>query len=149
MNVFIFSRIHSPVKYPLCWIVCLYPLIMFLFVLDVANIISSCFHLWDSFLVSLIRKNPQKTPLFWCNQITPFLDLMTDSFWALLKFSPKLSWQLYSPKLFYTDFIILSSICSFLNHLEFIFLYLIKQESGFIFYFSINTKQIFLTSCIS
>ena len=92
------------------------------------------FCLLDFFMGVPHWEKKKTKPLFWCNQINPFLGLMTDAFWALFK----LSWQIYSSKLFYTNLIILCFICSFLNHLELIFLYLLKQGSGFIFLYIPN-----------
>lgn len=135
------------VGYPLCWIVFLYPLFMLLLFFDVAKTFSSFICLLDLIWVSLTRKESQKS-LFWGNQINPFLGLMIDVFWVWFRmFSPKLSWQIHSSKLPYTNFIIfcLHIICSFLSNLKFFFIF---DKLGNRFHFSIYSKQIFLTSFI-
>lgn len=129
------------------WIVFLYPLFMLLLFFDVANTFSSFICLLDLIWVSLTWKESQKS-LFWGNQINPFLGLMIDVFWVWFRMSsPKFSWQIHSSKLPYTNFTIfcLHIICSFLNDLKFFFTF---DKLGNRFYFSIYSKQIFLTSFI-
>lgn len=146
MSLIIFSYINSPVEYPLCWIVCIYPLFMFFFFFNqfcMLKYLFLTFYLSVRFILHVPHWGEKNLKvLFWCNKINSFLGLMTDAFWALFK----LCWQIYPSKLFNANFIIFSFICSILNHLERIFLYLLKHGSGFVFY--TYTKQIFLISFI-
>ena len=80
MSLIIFSYINSPVEYPLCWIVCIYPLFMFFFFFLISfvcwNIFSSPFIcLLDLFCMSLIGE--KKIWKFYFDVIKSIL------FWAL------------------------------------------------------------------